>query len=568
MWWLDSEERIIPARNRSLPPTPSNRPAVPDSAIPTSNQPVAKRRVSKCVSPLIDTLTPEQEQANRVLSQVQCGHEVEIERLLADVGALEKAVRQAAIKSESQQATIEQKEALLRSAEESAESLQCTLTEFDGEVQRLGEELQLGENTQAESQQKYEQQIAHCEYRTMFAEHRLAELATVIQHQLEKHQQHCDQHAQAIADKDRQLALLDGISGQWQRQAFAYRAQSERLTSETQHGQIQITAMHAQLTENESELCRKDQEIAELMPSRDQLANAEKRAATWQLETQRSHASRRDLAEQMRRERAVDDEARKQADLQREQLEQKHRVAQLRVQRLRSENSQLNKQLQRESRGRVVDRRIRESETSDVQSSVRAKAIQVEQLQASVERRDREIINLKDAIAATQVELVTAWDCSKEAANHLQLRDAELKHARENEERFVQIQADQARSLQSRIDSLVNQLDTLQNEFDAERESSRIDLEGFERLLSDLEGVIEQLGFDQEQLRSALDLAHQTNTSLLNQAAKSRAQLSGGRAKGVLLIERYEQRLRQAIQTIETLKNRTRPESDEGRRAA
>jgi exonuclease VII small subunit len=115
---------------------------------------------------------------------------------------------------------------------------------------------------------------------------------------------------------------------------------------------------------------------------------------------------------------------------------------------------------------------------------------------------------------------------------------------------------------------LVSELETLQNEFDTVQESSRMDIDGFERLLSDLETVIEQLGFDHEQMRTALDLAQQTNASLLSQAAKSRAQLAGGRAKGALLIERYQERLRLAIETIQTLRNQAEPSANENRRAA
>lgn len=588
MWWLHSEERTVQVRDQSSQPTPNRhsqvpfpgqavpaqavpRQPVPRQAIhkhPANHQAVVKRHIAKCDSPLIDTLTPQQEQANRVLSQFQCGHEFEIERLLADVNLLEKALRETASKAESQQNIIEQKEGLRQSAEEAAKILDCSLSELDREVQRLDQELQQREKTHEVSLQENQQQIAQCEYQAMLSEHRVAELSTVVQNQLKKLGLQCDEGTQQIAIQNRQIEWFDRISEQWQSQAFKLRSQNERLNNELRQRQAKIDALDDQLVNSESIICQKDQELGELAELRVKLASAEKRAATWQIETQRSHASRRALAEQMRRQKAVDEEAIRRANLQREQCEQKNQVAQLRMERLRSKNLHLEKQLHAERAGRVNDRRIRESEISETQNQVRAKAIQTEQLKASVEMRDREIIGLKDTIAATQVELNAAWECSKEAANHLQLRDAELRDARDKEERFVQIQSDQASSLQSRIDGLVSELETLQNEFDTVQESSRMDIDGFERLLSDLESVIEQLGFDHEQMRTALDLAQQTNASLLSQAAKSRAQLAGGRAKGALLIERYQERLRLAIETIQTLRNQAERSGNENRRAA
>ena len=135
MWWLDSETQTIRETQPLLPEQivaeqvaeqvvaeqvvakqvvagqvcPSAVPVKVDIATDQSSvKPKAKKKaIHKCVSPLVDLLTPNQERANRLLSQVQCGHEAEIERLVADVGSLEKSIRQSSLKMESQQAIIE-----------------------------------------------------------------------------------------------------------------------------------------------------------------------------------------------------------------------------------------------------------------------------------------------------------------------------------------------------------------------------------------------------------------------------------------------------------------------------
>lgn len=554
MWWLDSETRSIPMGTRSLPPRRRRQVNAPTGKQPTPaqsvRQTVPKRPILKCTSPLIDTLTAEQEAANRVLSQVQCGHEVEIERLLTDVGSLENTIRKSALKLESQQASIEEKESLLRLAEEKAETLQCSLAEFDGEVQRLDAELQTQGEIRFAAKKHHEDQIAQCDYRAAFAEHRLAELSTVVHHQL------------ADAKKHAATWQLETQRSHASRKALAEQMRQERAIAneKLQRSESQRKQLADNESINESILVQKEQEISELMRLHDELADAKKRAATWQLETQRSHASRRALAEQMRRQKAVDDDALLQSDSQRKQMDQKQQVARLRIQRLLSENLQLEKSLLQEGKIRSMDRRMRESETSEVQSSVREKAIQIDQLKTSIELRDREIIGLKDTVAATEVEIHAAWLCSEEAANQLQFRDAELQRARENEERFVQIQADQAKTLQMRIDTLISGLDSA-------RETSLIDLESYERTVVELEGMIDQLATDQGQLKKGLNLAQQTNTLLVHESAKTRAQLSGGRAKGRLLIKRYEDQLRQAILTLETLRTRAQLNASHGRAA-
>ena len=633
MWWLDSETRTIretrplPARQVEPPAVPVNGEVVSGQAAVTST--VDRKPVRKCKSPLVDLLTPAQEEANRILSQVQCGHEAEIERLVADVGSLEKNIRQSSLKMESQQAMIEEKESLLRVAEQRAESLQCSLVEFEGEVQRLDLELRSNLASHLASQEQHEKQAEELEYGVMISEHRIAELVTAIQEQIEVHRQHSidqEQHRKSeIAAFYKQLAERDSMLIQKDQEISELKQSQDQLTKAEKRAanfQLEIQRSHASrkmlaeemrrqkatdhlaLQQNEAEIASaKDQLVkaekraanfeleiqrthalrkmlaeemrrqkvandaasqqreAKIVELREELASAETQVMTWQLETKRSHASRRALAEQAKRHQAVHDADLQKSKSQQTRTERKQQVAQLRVERLQSENSQLQSKLQQEIKVRHQDRRIRESETSKVQYSMRAKSIQVEQLEASVELRDREIVGLKDSIIATQQDLSRAWECSKEAVTQLQLRDAKLQQVAENEDRFIQIQADQVKTLQGRIDSLIRDVDAV-------NESSRLELECFDRTVKGLESVVDQLEHDHRYLTSALNLAQQTNTVLLVEAARSRAQLSAGRAKGSLLIERYQKRLRQAIETIETLRNLAHPNLSQKKRAA
>ena len=102
--------------------------------------------------------------------------------------------------------------------------------------------------------------------------------------------------------------------------------------------------------------------------------------------------------------------------------------------------------------------------------------------------------------------------------------------------------------MQARIDSLM--MDLAES-----RQSFSDDLECTERIIVERDSLIDQLIREYDRLYQGLRTAESANDSLLHQSAKLRAQLSGGRAKGRLLVDEYEQRLRVAIQTIETLRS-------------
>ena len=465
---------------------------------------------------------------------------------------------------------------MLRVAEQRAESLQCSLAEFDGEVQRMDLELRSNVASQLASQRQHERQAKELEYGVMVSEHRIAELVTAIHGQIEVHRQNSlDQEQRQeseIAALVRQLAERDLMLVEKDQEISELKKSDDQLAKVKRRAatfQLEIQRSHASRKSLAEEMRRQKaadqaallQKETEIVAIREQLSETERRVATWQLETQRSHASRRALAEEARRHRAVLEADLRQSQLMQQQSERKQQVAELRTERLRSENLQLKKQLQQETKVREQDRRIRESETSKVQYSMRAKSIQVEQFQVSVELRDQEIAGLKDSVVAMQNDLGLAWECSREATTQLQLRDAKLQQVAQNEERFIELQADQVKTLQDRIDSLVDDLDAV-------NESSRLELECFDRTLKGLESIIDQLEHDQRFITAGLNLSQQTNTVLLTETAKSRAQLSSGRAKETLLIGHYEDQLRQANETIETLRKLAQPNPLQNKRAA
>ena len=440
MWWLENKTRSCPSHRPCVSPMATGRPvASPPKPPKETTRPPARKPPQ---APLIDLLTAAQDEANQVLSEVQCGHEVEIERLLDDVSSLEKSVRQAAATTEQQQAAIEMKESQLQVAEEKAESLENTVAQLEHEVRRM----------QAAMQNQ--------------SEHQQAELSGV-------------------------------------REAFS----ASELTCQI-----------------------KEDQIRELLPLQDCLADAQASVESWRSETFRSHTAKRALSEQIARQEAVFDQEKNRMmcrlgeanDLAADQKQQQRRrrqqayVSVLRIERLTSKARCHQAEFIALGQQFGQQRQCREAEVSRVQrgsiDQTVSRAIETAVL-------TDEIAALQATIATNEEELQAAWRSSEVAATALHLQELALERASETETRIVEMQSDQFETLQNRIHHLVWDL--------------------------------EQAQASEQEHRSQ---AEREQKGQWHETAKLRAQLSGGKARGSLLMEQYTDRLQVAKRTIAQLR--------------
>ena len=251
-----------------------------------------------------------------------------------------------------------------------------------------------------------------------------------------------------------------------------------------------------------------------------------------------------------------------------QQSEQRLHVASLRLERLRSAHRLTNVQLESTQRQVRQQHECRESEVSELQISAKVNANQIDALRRAIATKDQQI----------QI----AWQDSQEAAKLSDSHQLALQRARAHEERLIQMQAAEFEMMQNQIRVLVaeqqnaiEQKAVISHQTEnaiAERDEfidlmtrshDQLELQVSETAVQNrtLEDQIlqssqsaTQLHFDLHQAKLALKDIEDERGRQIQEAAKLRAQLSGGRARGAFVIQQYKERLEKAKQTIATLR--------------
>lgn len=568
MWWLcnDAKPERTPTAT-ALPPkaapisvsTSTGALASAPAPAPTTQQ---KPAAADKRDPLIDTLTPQQNKANRILAQVQCGHQNEIERLTGDVVSLERSLRDYAGRLRASQTHLEVTESMLLTAQQRAERLESERTEKDQEIDRLRAELRLQQESNSELQNRMTEQAESEDDHWMKLQHSVAELTTALEQQdAEYNDQTRRDRELAIKRRDRDNAALKHskqISELWQRSAFRFRGEAERFRSKLHGCEQELHASAQCIVGLESEAVWKERQIETLSRRQQETQHAEsianQRAEYWQTETQRSQTARRALSEQASRQQSVAESTIQELTNELQQTKQRDSMQQLRIDRLRSNQSQQEQLRRQTQRSAIITRRCREKELSRLQFSNRISANTIESFKRQSRSQQDEIVLLKDAVTVAQTQQASAWNVAQQAVSRLQTQERLLDRVTTTRERLVQMQSHQFQTLQQRIDCLIGQIDDAQMSFGIETES-------LQRLISERDGLIDQLVTEQDVLARNNDLLESTHQQLVHESAKARAQLSSGRAKGVVLIDEYERRLQRATRTIDALRRRIDPGS-------
>lgn len=568
MWWLcnDAKPERTPTAT-ALPPkaapisvsTSTGALASAPAPAPTTQQ---KPAAADKRDPLIDTLTPQQNKANRILAQVQCGHQNEIERLTGDVVSLERSLRDYAGRLRASQTHLEVTESMLLTAQQRAERLESERTETDQEIDRLRAELRLQQESNSELQNRMTEQAESEDDHWMKLQHSVAELTTALEQQdAEYNDQTRRDRELAIKRRDRDNAALKHskqISELWQRSAFRFRGEAERFRSKLHGCEQELHASAQCIVGLESEAVWKERQIETLSRRQQEIQHAEsianQRAEYWQTETQRSQTARRALSEQASRQQSVAESTIQELTNELQQTKQRDSMQQLRIDRLRSNQSQQEQLRRQTQRSAIITRRCREKELSRLQFSNRISANTIESFKRRSRSQEDEIVLLKDAVTVAQTQQASAWNVAQQAVSRLQTQERLLDRVTTTRERLVQMQSHQFQTLQQRIDCLIGQIDDAQMSFGIETES-------LQRLISERDGLIDQLVTEQDVLARNNDLLESTHQQLVHESAKARAQLSSGRAKGVVLIDEYERRLQRATRTIDALRRRIDPGS-------
>lgn len=564
MWWLcnDAKPERTPTATalppKAAPVSPSTCALASAPAATTQQKPAATTKRD----PLIDTLTPQQNKANRILAQVQCGHQNEIERLTGDVVSLERSLRDYAGRLRASQTQLEVSESMLLTAQQRVERLESERTEKNLEIDRLRAELRLQQESNSELQNRMTEQAESEDDHWMKLQHIVAELTTALEQQDAEHKDQTRRDREvAIKRRDRDNAALKQskqISELWQRSAFRFRGEAERFRSKLHGCEQELHASAQCIVGLESEAVWKERQIESLSRRQQEIQHAElianQRAEYWQSETQHSQTARRALSEQASRQQSVAESTIQELTNELQQTKQRDSMQQLRIDRLRSNQSQQEQLRKQTQRSAIITRRCREKELSRLQFSNRISANTIESFKRRSRSQQDEIVLLKDAVTAAQTQQASAWTIAQQAVTRLQTQERLLDRVTKTRERLVQMQSHQFQTLQQRIDCLIGQIDNAQMSFGIETES-------LQRLISERDGLIDQLVTEQDVLARNNDLLESTHQQLLHESAKARAQLASGRAKGVVLIDEYERRLQRATRTIDALRRRIDPGS-------
>lgn len=564
MWWLcnDAKPERTPTATalppKAAPVSPSTCALASAPAATTQQKPAATTKRD----PLIDTLTPQQNKANRILAQVQCGHQNEIERLTGDVVSLERSLRDYAGRLRASQTQLEVSESMLLAAQQRVERLESERTEKNLEIDRLRAELRLQQESNSELQNRMTEQAESEDDHWMKLQHIVAELTTALEQQDAEHKDQTRRDREvAIKRRDRDNAALKQskqISELWQRSAFRFRGEAERFRSKLHGCEQELHASAQCIVGLESEAVWKERQIESLSRRQQEIQHAElianQRAEYWQSETQHSQTARRALSEQASRQQSVAESTIQELTNELQQTKQRDSMQQLRIDRLRSNQSQQEQLRKQTQRSAIITRRCREKELSRLQFSNRISANTIESFKRRSRSQQDEIVLLKDAVTAAQTQQASAWTIAQQAVTRLQTQERLLDRVTKTRERLVQMQSHQFQTLQQRIDCLIGQIDNAQMSFGIETES-------LQRLISERDGLIDQLVTEQDVLARNNDLLESTHQQLLHESAKARAQLASGRAKGVVLIDEYERRLQRATRTIDALRRRIDPGS-------
>lgn len=564
MWWLcnDAKPERTPTATalppKAAPVSPSTCSLASAPAATTQQKPAATAKRD----PLVDTLTPQQNEANRILAQVQCGHQNEIERLTGDVVSLERSLRDYAGRLRASQTHLEVSESMLLTAQQRVERLESERTEKNQEIDRLRAELRLQQESNSELQNRMTEQAESEDDHWMKLQHSVAELTTALEQQdAEYNDQTRRDRKVAIKRRDRDNAALKQskqISQLWQRSAFRFRGEAERFRSKLHGCEQELLASAQCIVGLESEAVWKERQIETLSRRQQEIQHAElianQRAEYWQSETQRGQTARRALSEQASRQQSVAESTIQELTNELQKTKQRDSMQQLRIDRLRSNQSQQEQLRRQTQRSAIITRRCREKELSRLQFSNRISANTIESFKRRSRSQQDEIVLLKDAVTVAQTQQASAWTVAQQAVTRLQTQERLLDRVTTTRERLVQMQSHQFQTLQQRIDCLIGQIDNAQMSFGIETES-------LQRLISERDGLIDQLVTEQDLLARNNDLLESTHQQLLHESAKARAQLASGRAKGVVLIDEYERRLQRATRTIDALRRRIDPGS-------
>ncbi|TWT49371.1 Chromosome partition protein Smc [Rubripirellula amarantea] len=612
MWWLREQSQpthLVPAglprREAAYVPAPTVSRELTNSSQVRSHQtprqilgpnvayghppaPLVKR------PPLQDNLTADQHAANRLLLEVQCGHEPEIERLRCDVESLEKTVRSQTTEHAN---AVEQ----IRKLEQERDQLVGEVSDLKSrslaeratfEGQLVDKQRQLASLTDAFA--KLEQE--HSEQTTLAAKfrHRNAELSVhqaamvrqqqVLTRQLDKrHSQWMDEVAQKDSLQS-SLEYAEQLAATWQTHAYHVRNLAEQRSSEIDRIKCELSDCRADLIASESSREQLERanatqadEIAHLRSLQQKLDDANQRVEVWQTETQRSNNEKRAIAEQLSRltlvsQEQLDEIARVRGQLGKHQqaatkqlkaFATKSRINELRTDRLKSEIEVLKDQNANLSFQVRQQRTLRVAEASQSQRSQHADVL--------------ELSKLKSQFKTKELELASAWESCQECMDRLHIQEEAIAKAKQNETRMLDIHWSQCVSMQTKIDALMIDVESereslrlLQEQRATDIDAHATELQSLHQQLSELESLNQQASSDydslkteRDQLAAELQQHHMTceqeranAEELRMQSAKLRAQLSGGRARGKLLIEQYEAKLSKKRNVIGELESR------------
>ena len=555
MWWLcnDAVSKPEPFSN-AAPPMPPPK---------SQRKPPQKSAATVKRDPLIDTLTPQQNQANRVLGQVQCGHQADIKRLTGDIVSLEGSLRQYVAQLDSNRTHLEASERMLQAAQEKVKLLEAAAMEKDSELEQLRTQLDQQQSSNAEMRQRLTHRTEMEVAQRIKTQHQVAELTTALEQQDAQHRDQMRHNHEAVTQQRNQdQAALDQaqqISELWQTDAFRFQGEAERFHNGLVDCEQELQVSARCIVGLESEAAWKDRQIETLSQRQQELQHAEstasQRAEYWQAETRRNQTLRREMSEQNSRQMSVAESTIQDLTNALDQARQRDSMQQLRMDRLRSIQQQQEHKAQQEKRASRVSKLNRQRELSEVQVQLQQQTSTMVQMKQRSRWQESQVILLNDAVTAAKAQQASAWAVADEAVSRLQLQERSLHQVTETRERLVQMQSHQYEAMQTRIDCLIGQVDNARMAFDME-------IVSLQQLVSERDGLVDQLVDQQNELARTNDLMKTTHQQLLHESAKARAQLSGGRAKGIVLIDEYERRLKRAMSTIDALRQRIAPSSN------
>ncbi len=505
MWWLERQTNVIrrastpgafydvdveesPLRSQSHTPELHE----PKSSEPKFHPPVRRPKPKR--EKLVDSLTDAQREANKEISQDDCGHEVEIAQLRRDVASLESIVRaqhQAATRqtefAESErrrfhqfivgyehhaaaceaeiEATAADRDASRRESESAMASMSDTHAAEIVRFRRIAEAAELQVALRSETLRRCQQQ-----WTQLRGNHRAA---------LRNQRNESDFAIKALKSEIKTLRTSKAAGADLVRELQAEKARS----------QIEIDILSARLATAEDE---------RLLLQNETIATSEMNAG---LERSVGEVWER-AAFALNRDLIAARDASKQLQSSLAQCEDElHAVGE----------EAANRQRQLEATIGQCREAIANS-SRDHQAAI-----------VMVEHRADENQSLHRRLEATEQRMAEAWTIAELATDKLHRHEATLEKLRDQEQRLVDVHQSQLASLHAEVNA------------------REVDVEDLQSTIDDLNASLQTESAERELIRT--------------ESARLKAQLSAGRACGSLLIQQYQAKLQAAEETIAFYRN-------------